>query len=177
MGMPDYNAVNMGDRATPITHDLAVNARNETNDQVYGSLMGGTERAKGLLPSSNLDTSLGRVNPMTAAIAQRTNRATSLEDAKLKFEMGQKAKDLHFEKLMRAEQAVGQEQNMNYQKALAKWKQKQAAKAARAGLIGAVLGTGGAIAGAAIGGAPGAVIGQAGGSLVGSAAGGAFDGV
>lgn len=177
MGMPDYNQVNAGESATPITHDLAVNARNETNDKVYGSLMSGTDQAKGLLASDNYGANLGMQNPMSAAIAQKAGRSVSLEDNKLKFEMGQKAKDLHFQKLMDVEKAVTQEQNNNYQKALMKWKQKQAAKAARAQLVGAVLGTAGAIAGGAYGGPGGAAAGNAAGNLAGQAAMGGLDGV
>jgi hypothetical protein len=179
MGMPDYNQVNAGEGATPITHDLAVQARKETNSDVYSSLMGGTEAAKGLMRPDNYGAGLAMQNPMSAAIAQKTGRANAIEDQKLKFEMGQKAKDLHFQKLMQVEQAVSQEQNNNFQKALLKWKQKQASKSARAALVGSILGTGGAIAGAAFsGGNPGAAMaGSAAGSAAGQALAGGFDGV
>lgn len=172
MGIPDYDKVNSAIGSTPITHGITDAAHKETNDSQFNSLMANTGQAQGLMAGDNFDQSIGMSTPMSAAISQRANKAAGLERAKLNHEMGEKAKDMHFQKVVQAEKLSGQEQNMNYQKALLKWKQKQASKAARAGLIGAVLGTGGAIAGAYYGGAGGAMAGQAAGSLVGNMSGG-----
>jgi hypothetical protein len=171
MGMPNYDQVNAGDAATPMTAGLRDSARAATNESALGSMSQNVDSAKGLLKGdTGFERGLGRSNPMSDAIAQKTGRSVSLADDQLKFNMQNKAKDAHFDQLIQAQDAVSKEQALNYQKAVARWKAKQQAKQGRAALVGSVLGIGGAIAGGAMGGPGGAMAGSAAGNIVGQAA-------
>jgi hypothetical protein len=131
----------------------------------------GTQAAKGLLDAGDpLKSSLGgQPNPMGEAIRSKYmgeyNRGAAQEQHTARME----SKAQYFEKLTRVREAVGAEQDMNYEKMLAKYKADQARKAARAGLVGNVLGiVVGAVAGAYTGGA-GAAAGYAAGNAAGTA--------
>lgn len=171
MGMPNYDQVNAGDAAAPMTAGLRDSARAATNESTLNSMSENMGQAKGLLKGDQaFESGLGRSNPMSEAIAQKTGRAVSFADDQMKFNMQNKAKDAHFDQLIQAQDAVSKEQALNYQKAVERWKAKQQAKQARAALVGAVLGIGGAIAGGAMGGPGGAMAGSAAGNLAGQAA-------
>lgn len=176
MGIPNYDQLNAGDAATPITHDLMVNARNSSADSINRSTMAGTDSAKGLLgPDRGFENSLGRGDAMSTAIQQKQGRAQSLADDQMKFNTKMKSQDAHFDQLMQAQAAVGQEQAQNYAKAMAAYKAKMAKKAARAALVGSVLGIAGAIGGGMAGGVGGAMAGQAAGQAAGQGLAGGFE--
>ncbi len=99
------------------------------------------------------------------------NQGAQAQRTDAKLEAGKQ----YFDKLSSVKMAVGQEQEMNYQKALEKWKADQRRKAARAGLVGNVLGiVSGAVAGYFTGGA-GTLAGYQAGNAAGQALAGGGD--
>lgn len=173
MGIPSYDEAGL---STPITQGLANSARAATADSIAKSTLSETEVAKGLLgPDRGFEQGLGRGDAMSTAIQQKQGRAQSLADDQMKFNTKMKSQDAHFDQLMQAQAAVGQEQAQNYAKAMAAYKAKMAKKAARAALVGSVLGIAGAIGGGMAGGVGGAMAGQAAGQAAGQGLAGGFE--
>lgn len=83
-----------------------------------------------------------------------------------------KADESRLRSLQVTSDLAGKEVEMNRQKEILKWKQKQAKRQAKAALVGSVLGLTGAAAGAAIGGPAGAMVGMSAGTAAGNMAGG-----
>lgn len=171
MAAPDYNAVNRGEGALQLTRDVYRDAMDSAPDKMYANTMENTDQAKGLLNpgTTGLETGLGRdQRAMGEAIRNKHSKLASVDDARLRFDMKTQAQNKNFEKLQVAADMVGQEQAMNYEKALAKYKQKLARKNARAAIVGQVLGIAGGIVGGIYGGPGGASAGYAAGNMVGT---------
>lgn len=177
MGAPEYNSVNHSEADLTDTRGLFRDAMATDSGTTLKQNMQGTEAAKGLLnaPDPIAAAQGGAPNPMHDAIKAKYTGAYNQEHQALQNTQSLEAKTQYFDKLSKVKQAVGEEQEMNYQKALAKYKQDQARKAARAGLVGNVLGiVVGAVAGAYTGGA-GAAAGYAAGNAAGNAVAGGGD--
>lgn len=172
---PNYDAVN-APGSIPNTQEVFDAANTGSADKRYQSAMSGTEAAKGLLgPDRGFEQSLGRGDAMSTAIQQKQNRVQSLEDEQLKFAVKNKSDEARFNQLMSAQDLVGKEQAMNYQKAIARYKAKMISKAQRSALVGQMLGLVGAVGGGVAAGPGGAMAGMAAGQTVGTAASGGFD--
>lgn len=145
---------------------------NQSEEQALSS---GLDQARGLLqPQGNFSEQLGMQSQpaLTEAIRNKTNRQYHTEDQELKRSMKMDAKNAHFNKLQAASQLASDEQRINVQKAIAKYKAKMAKKAARGQLLGSVLGIAGGVVGSIYGGpaggAAGAAVGQGAGQAIGS---------
>ena len=174
MGTPTYGGEE-ADLAN--TGGIFRDARDTSSQSTLAQNQQGTGAAKGLLTGADpLASSLGgQPNPMHDAIKAKYMGEYNQQNKALQTQQGLEAKTQYFEKLSKVKQAVGEEQEMNYQKALAKYKQDQARKAARAGLVGNVLGiVVGTVAGIYSGGA-GAAAGYAAGNAAGNAIAGGGD--
>jgi hypothetical protein len=176
-GPPSYEDANSSPSKLDVTRGIYEDAANSSAEKMYQQTMQNTESAKGLLKGGEtFESGLG--NPEQAAQLDAVRSKVVMPQVDRAFEdlrhrKTRESDTAHFSKLATASEMVGQEQAMNYQKALEKYKRKQARKKARAQMLGTVLGVVGGVVGGVYGGPAGAAAGYAGGNAIGNAVGGA----
>ena len=178
MGIPKYESVNSSPNALSTTRGMYDDAMSSSADKIYQKTMEGTEQAKGLLKTNEaFESGLGKPvdQAQLEAIRTKYNSGVSLQRENLRNQMTTRASAANFSKLAAASEAVAQEQELNYAKALEKYKRKQARKKARSQLAGTVLGIVGGVVGGVVAGPGGAMAGYAAGNAVGTAATGGMD--
>lgn len=174
MADPAFENSSRGDlAATGLVYDSAMNS--SADKQLQNNLRG-TESAKGLLgPDAGFEAGLGGGDKaLSQAIQNKYAQVQGGRDRQFMHEQKNMANQMHFEKIQHASELVNREQQMNFEKALEKKRREQASKAARAGIVGQVLGIVGAVAGGVVGGMGTMGIGAAGGATAGYAAGSAL---
>jgi hypothetical protein len=144
------------------TQGLINQGLNSTADQSYQSISQGTEQS-GLLNQPDNSEGLGMA-PMSEAIRSKYSKPFHMQQQRQQQKMKLDARNEHFAKVEMAHQLANEEANLNFQKELIKYKQKQAKRAQRMAVINSVLQLGGMVAGTVAGG-PGA------GTMAGGAAG------
>lgn len=171
MRAPTIGSATRGIEDLKHTGGIADDALKSSSAQTYADNMQGTGAAKGLLGGGQAFTSGlgGQPSPMSQAIERKSTAKFNDGQGAIKAKVKADSADQYFTKLATVKELVGQEQEMNYQKALAKYKADQARKAARAGIVGEVLGiVVGVVAGIYTGGT-GAAAGYQGGKMAGQA--------
>jgi hypothetical protein len=160
--MDDINATSFGQEA-----------RNESSSGLASNYTGGTERARGLLNSTdNFSENLGGgANPMQDAIRQKYAGGFERNQNRVDFEALKGAKNDHLKKLQVATEMAGQEHQMNFEKEMQRKKMANAKAAMRGQIMASVLGIAGGVGGAALGGPAGAAAGYQLGSGTGQAVG------
>lgn len=152
--------------------EVSNDAAGSTRESVGAEQSRGIEQARGLMAGSG---GLDLGGPQNPALSDAIKRKFSAEGNMGLERAGLTARantsDQFIRKLNTASTLAGEEQRINFERALLKRKMKQAKKAARGQLVGNVLGIVGAVAGGVIGtfAAPGA--GTAAGAAIGAQAG------
>lgn len=157
-----------------ITGGLYADAMKSSGAGLLAENSKGTERAQGLMnaPDTFQQGLGGQPNPMSDAIRNKYMGEFNQGQRALKTQQKMDASNQYFDKLAKVKEMVGQEQQMNFEKAMAKYKAEQAKKAARGALVGQVLGIVGAVVAGAYTGGAGAAGGYMAGNAVGNAIGG-----
>jgi hypothetical protein len=160
-----------------VTNDYAKEVLASTPQSEERAVSAGVSNAQGLLnQGGDFSQTLGMADQgaLSQAIKNKANKSFVADSQDLKRTASLDAKNAHFSKLQTAGQLSADEDKVNFQKAMAKYKAKMAKKAARGQLLGNVLGIAGAAVGAFAGGPAGAVAGAQLGQGVGQMAGGAM---
>ncbi len=170
MGAPQYGEDTRADlESTGILFDQARSSSSAGN---LANMNQGTQAAQGLLkPSTQFDKGLGS-DPMSSAIQQKYQQQYGVKSRMQQHADKHQAEADHFNKLEQTHRLVADEQQMNYNKRMEKYKREQAAKRARGAVVGQVLGVAGAVVAGIYSGGTGAAAGYAAGSAVGGAIGG-----
>lgn len=156
------------------TEGLINQGLNSSSDKAYQDLSQGTSDSAGLLNQSD-NTNQGLAygdQALSSAIKGKYSKPFQVQQQGLQNKMHLDARNVHFERLLTAHNMAAEEANMNFQKELVKYKQKQQKKAQRGAIVGQVLGLVGGVVGGIYGGPGGAAGGMAGGQMVGNSAGG-----
>ena len=168
---PNYHAPTMEAGGNTALRTAINGAMNSSPEKMQASYQ--PPSASGLLKDDGgFNEGLAYKNPMSAAIQARTMSGFQKEEQKLNAEVKNQSRNAYFDRLSQAASLAQQEQQMNFEKEMARRRAKEAKKQARGQIIGTILGVAGAGAGAMMGGGPvGAVAGAQLGSSVGNIAG------
>ncbi len=174
MSSPNYAAVNAL-AADPLTttKDIYKDASTSSTQAMDQASDKNIESARGLLASdSAFENNLGRSDAMSEAIRNRYAPQQGLQERRQRFDNSIENSNRYVDKLRQASALVGQEQDLNYKKAVEVYKAKVARKDGRAAVIGSVLGIVGGVVGGVFGGPAGAAAGYQAGSMIGEGAAG-----
>lgn len=154
------------------TEGLIKQGMTSTPEQEYGQLSQGVGESRGLLnQDANNSFNSGMAygdQALSSAIRSKYSKPFNVQSSGLDNKMKLDARNAHFEKVKTAHHLANEEANMNFQKELIKYKQKQQKRAQRGQLAGQVLGLVGGVVGGIYGGPAGGAAGGAAGQSVGS---------
>ena len=154
------------------TEGLIKSGLNSSADQAYGELSSGVGDSAGLLTQpDNFNSNIAYGDQaMSSAIRNKYSKPFQVQQQGMENKMKLDARNVHFQKMLTAQQLASEEVKLNFQKEMIKYKQKMAKRAQRNQIIGQVLGIGGAVAGGAMAGPGGAIAGNQAGQAAGGAA-------
>lgn len=155
------------------TEGLIKSGLNSTPEQEVANFSQGTDTSGLLNQDSGMNQNLSFGDQaLSSAIKGKYSRPFQVQQQGLQNSIKLDARNAHFEKMLTAHHLANEEANLNFQKEMIKYKQKQAKKAQRGAVIGQVLGLTGAIVGTVYGGGPaGGMAGGAAGQQIGQGAG------
>lgn len=141
---------------------------NSTPEQEVANYSQGTDTSGLLNQDSGMNQSLSFGDQaLSSAIKGKYSKPFQVQQQGLQNKIKLDARNAHFEKMLTAHHLANEEANLNFQKEMIKYKQKQAKKAQRGAVIGQVLGLTGAIVGGIYGGPVGSAAGGAAGNEAG----------
>jgi hypothetical protein len=135
------------------------------------SQAGPQDYAQGMLEGTQIEPNYDLTNTLNDAIARRSRRGYDLGQAKLGAAAERYGQTQNLERVSKVNRLLQDEKRLNDQIAEMKQRAEQDRKRARAGVLGTILGIGGAVAGGAVGGPAGAMAGYQLGSGLGQTAG------
>lgn len=134
---------------------------NQLTTEAYDRAMesGPEGYSQGLLEGTRMDPQYDLTNTMNDAISRRSKRAYDLSQAKLGASAQQYGQQYNTERVAKVNKLLQEEKKLNDQIREMKERAEMDKKAARAGVLGSILGIGGAVAGGMAGGPAGAMAG------------------